>query len=182
MVASLKSKWGDGWRSRVKSMWDKVIGRLGFNRRKKVRFQPEANVYEFERQLLGGGGVPENDAMSLGLGPKLVSNYSLPLAEKFGKDEYASSGYLAEDERARLLSQWERPKSLEARINRDVGPELTMLRQYRKETETNPRDQRMMPTTQTEAIQMGSKDEAVARRVAAVPTKPRCVRCAVERW
>ena len=56
------------WRGRLKSLLAKVTHACGINRPRKVRFQPEANVFEFERQLLGGGGVPENDHASLGLG------------------------------------------------------------------------------------------------------------------
>ena len=35
---------------------------------RKVHFQEQTSVFEFERQLLGGGGVPDGDAASLGLG------------------------------------------------------------------------------------------------------------------
>ena len=37
---------------------------------RRVRFSEDAAVYEFERQLLGGGGVPDGDAVALGLGPR----------------------------------------------------------------------------------------------------------------
>jgi hypothetical protein len=56
------------WRGHLKSLLVKVSHAVGLNRQRKVRFQPEADVFEFERQLLGGGGVPENDHASLGLG------------------------------------------------------------------------------------------------------------------
>ena len=37
---------------------------------RQVTFKEETCVFEFERQLLGGGGVPDGDAVGLGLGPR----------------------------------------------------------------------------------------------------------------
>ena len=37
---------------------------------RKVSFREQTSVFEFERQLLGGGGVPDGDAVALGLGPR----------------------------------------------------------------------------------------------------------------
>ena len=37
---------------------------------RRVTFQEQIYVFEFERQLLGGGGVPDGDAVALGLGPR----------------------------------------------------------------------------------------------------------------
>ncbi|KAL1525047.1 hypothetical protein AB1Y20_019920 [Prymnesium parvum] len=153
------------WRGRLKSLLDKVTQGLGFHLARKVRFVPEASVYEFERKLLGGGGVPENDVMSLGLG-QLVNERSLPLAEKQSKDEYASSGYLDCDERTRLLEQWEERTTLKAKLAGEVGPELQTLQRKRSETKSSSRDQRFMPANQIEAIEMASKDEAIAKKMA----------------
>ena len=44
------------------------IGWPGGSSSRQVRFKEETNVFEFERQLLGGGGVPDGDAVGLGLG------------------------------------------------------------------------------------------------------------------
>ena len=161
------------WRGRLKTLVDKVSKGLGFNRPRKVRFQEQANVFEFERQLAGGGGVPEHDSMALGLGPKLVSAYSLPLAEKQGKDDYASTGYLDIEERTRLLAQWEKKRALEVRLSREVGPELEELQRLRTETAQSPKDQRYMPTNAEEAIEVASKDEAFAKKVVSVKLKSR---------
>ena len=37
---------------------------------RRVSFHEQATVVEFERQLNGGGGVPDGDAVALGLGPR----------------------------------------------------------------------------------------------------------------
>ena len=42
---------------------------------RKVRFHASTSVFEFERQLLGGGGVPDGDTVALGLGPKCALSY-----------------------------------------------------------------------------------------------------------
>ena len=57
-------------RSFLQRMLNKVCVSLGLptTSSRKVRFQPSAAVYEFERQVLGGGGVPDGDGVSLGLG------------------------------------------------------------------------------------------------------------------
>jgi len=78
---------------------------VGLSRARRVRFQPNCTVLEFERELFGGGGVPEADNVSLGLSPKLFGTYSVTLADKHGKDEYAASGYLESSVKAQLLSQ-----------------------------------------------------------------------------
>lgn len=161
------------WRGRLKSILEKVSSGLGFQRPRKVRFQPEANVFEFERQLGGGGGVPERDAMALGLGPKLVSSYSKPLAEKQGKDEYAATGYLDIHERTRLLSQWEKRRALEVKLQSEVGPELETLQRQRSETASSARDQRYMPMNQDEANAVAARDEEFAKKM--MTFKPRRV-------
>lgn len=55
------------WVGRVFGRLASSLGLSGSSR--KVRFQ-NATIYEFERQLLGGGGVPDGDAVALGLGPR----------------------------------------------------------------------------------------------------------------
>ena len=37
---------------------------------RKVQFHEQTSVFEFERQIGGGGGVPDGDAVALGLGPR----------------------------------------------------------------------------------------------------------------
>ena len=84
---------------------------------RKVRFQASTSVFEFERQLLGGGGVPDGDTVALGLGPKYaclfdrhstmirtcrtshslhvkcrcVNTSVVPLTDKDDKDEYGEA-------------------------------------------------------------------------------------------
>lgn len=128
---------------------------------RKVRFQPEANVFEFERQLLGGGGVPDGDAVALGLGPRCVNTYASPLVEKEGKDEYASAGYLDIEQRTELLNEWSSRPSLKVQLER-ATPEIVKLQRAREETATNPRDQRFMPTNITEAVMLATQDEEEA--------------------
>ena len=71
---------------RVTSSLRKALG-IGWTgaRARKVRFERDAVVYAFERQLYGGCGVPDGDSVSLGLGPKLVTSYNVPLEEKSDK-------------------------------------------------------------------------------------------------
>lgn len=56
------------------------IGLASHERQRTVRFQSQAAVFEFERQLLGGGGVPDGDAVALGLGPRCACALSLQRA------------------------------------------------------------------------------------------------------
>jgi hypothetical protein len=56
------------------------LGLTSSRRERTVRFQPSAAVYEFERQLLGGGGVPDGDTVALGLGPRCVRRWKSRLA------------------------------------------------------------------------------------------------------
>ena len=125
---------------------------------RRVRFQPEASVYEFERQLAGGGGVPDGDAVALGLGPKCVNTYLSPLAEKQDKNEYAFSGYLDVQQRAQLLSEWAVRSSIKEELDR-VRPEFERLQRAREETASNPKDQRFMPSNIDEALVLASHDE-----------------------
>ena len=67
MVAKAKSK------GLVRRMFGRLCSSLGIaHTSRKVRFQ-NATIYEFERQLLGGGGVPDGDTVALGLGPRCAS-------------------------------------------------------------------------------------------------------------
>jgi len=165
-VTSQGSPSSSAWRGKLRNLFAKVtqLGRSSARRPRKVRFQPEADVFEFERQLLGSGGVPENDTASLGLGFTLVNSYTLPLAEKGNKDEYAATGYLDLETRIGLLSSWEKPKALQMKMQRQVGPELEELRRKRSETASSPKDQRFMPASLEEAVELGQTDEEVARK------------------
>ena len=54
----------------VRRVFGRLASSLGLSGgSRKVRFE-NATIYEFERQLLGGGGVPDGDAVALGLGPR----------------------------------------------------------------------------------------------------------------
>mmetsp|Transcript_27497 Transcript_27497/g.90445 ORF Transcript_27497/g.90445 Transcript_27497/m.90445 type:complete len:213 (+) Transcript_27497:27-665(+) len=143
---------------------------VGLSRARRVRFQPNCTVLEFERELFGGGGVPEADNVSLGLSPKLFGTYSVTLADKHGKDEYAASGYLESSVKAQLLSQWEDEPVLEERL--EVASEIERTRRERQESASSRRDQRQMPANTEEALEVAAKD-AMAAREAARPRKAR---------
>lgn len=129
--------------------------------------------------LLGGGGVPEGDNVSLGLGPRLISAYKSPLVDKQDKDQYAGSGYLEVQRRKQLLGEWEPQGKLQTELE-VVGSEISRLQQLRSETASSPRDQRFMPTNQSEAVEVASRDEAIARKVVATKPKPSSLRGAAE--
>jgi len=133
--------------------------------RRSVRFEEKASIYEFERQLFGGGGVPDEDAVSLGLGPKLVTTYSSPLAEKQDKDEYACHGFLGPAERAQLLSEWASRQLINRELSQNVAPVVEQTRRERIESAHSRLDQRRMPTSESEAIQIALQDALVARRM-----------------
>lgn len=92
-------------RRKSNSLLTGALRSVGISRGRRVRFQPHATVLEFEREFFGGGGVPDGDNVSLGLSPKLVDTYSIDLAEKQDKDQYAANGYLDPTVKAELLSQ-----------------------------------------------------------------------------
>jgi len=92
-------------RRKSSSLLTGALRSIGIGRNRRVRFQPKITVLAFERELFGGCGVPDGDNVSLGLSPKLVDTYSVNLAEKQNKDEYAASGYLCQSVKAELLSQ-----------------------------------------------------------------------------
>ena len=58
--------------SLVSRVFSTVIRACGLqtSRRRRVRWGQNNNVFTFERQLFGGGGVPDGDEVSLGLGPR----------------------------------------------------------------------------------------------------------------
>lgn len=143
---------------------------LNTGRIRKVRFQTDAAVYAFERQLFGGGGVPDQDSVSLGLGPKLVDSYKLPLAEKSDKDEYACSGLLDPDEKTELLSEWSNRVTLTHQLLKNTRL-LEATRRGRMESASSSRDQRLMPASEQEAVEIGLRDAAIANRVAAKATE-----------
>lgn len=66
------------------------MGLVSSERQRTVRFQQQAAVYEFERQLLGGGGVPDGDTVALGLGPKCV-----PSSAGDGSISFSARAFLA---------------------------------------------------------------------------------------
>lgn len=121
-------------------------------------------MLEFERELFGGGGVPDEDNVSLGLSPKLVDTYSVALAEKQGKDEYAAQGYLDPDVKVELLSQWYTEPVMQTLIEGGIAEELEQTRKHREETANSRRDQRQMPASEAEALEIAKKDAVAARR------------------
>lgn len=155
-------------KSFLRRLVSKVTNALGFTARssRRVRFQPDAAVYEFERQILGGGGVPDGDGVSLGLGNRCVNTFLSPLSDSEGKDEYASVGYLDIDHRTKLLQEWSTKHTIKQQIER-TKCELEQLQRERDETASSPRDQRYMPSNMGEAMLLASQDEeeAVAARV-----------------
>ena len=145
----------------------------GFRRRRSkagtgraVRFQSKAVVFEFERQLFGGGGVPDADAVSLGLGPRLICSYESPLGEKQDKDEYACTGFLDTSERTQLLREWSSQPLLKRQLTQHVAPIVERTRRERSESASSRKDQRRMPATEEEALQMALQDAMAARRAA----------------
>ena len=157
---------------------DQLLARLGIrhandaNRRckkkhTKVHFKPHVSVLEFERQLFGGGGVPDADCVSLGLGPRLVTHASATLGDKATKDEYACSGFLEEQRRAELLSEWASKPKLRSQLERVVSPELERTRRERSESAASRKDQRRTPISEAEALKSAQRDAAFAKRVAA---------------
>ena len=89
-----------------------MSARSNGQRARRVSFQPTTAVFEFERQLFGGGGMPDDDNVSLGLGPRLLGKYEGPLVEKDGKDEYGGTGSLREEERLELLAEFESEQTI----------------------------------------------------------------------
>ena len=122
--------------------------------RRSVRFEETASIYEFERQLFGGGGVPgaltrwpslplslidcvassDEDAVSLGLGQKLVTTYTSPLAEKQNKDDYACHGFLGPSQRVQLLSEWASRQFINRELSHHVAPVVERTRRERIES------------------------------------------------
>ena len=139
-----------------------TIGISGVGSR-KVRFQSSTSVLEFERQLLGGGGVPDGDTVALGLGPKVVHSYVAPLTDKEDKDEYASTGYLDVTQRTQLLSEWAPSAKAAKGELAKAAPELERLQRAREESASSPRDQRYMPSNMGEALLVANRDQEEAR-------------------
>ena len=139
-----------------------LLKKIGFSSKKsKVSFHEQTSVFEFERQLLGGGGVPDGDAVALGLGPRCVTTYFSPLSDKEDKEEYASNGYLNAAQRTKLLSEWQPKPAVKAALDR-ARPEIEKLQRSRDETALSPRDQRYMPSNMGEAQLLAARDEEEA--------------------
>ena len=90
----------------------------GTGRELTVPMPSQTSVFEFERQLFGGGGVPDDDSVSLGLGPRLVGTYEGPLHEKEAKDEYGCTGSLEESARAQLLAEFSSQSAVKRELSR----------------------------------------------------------------
>ena len=145
----------------------KLVSRLMSGRREKKRrvsFGSTTTVFEFERKVFGGGGVPDDDATALGLGPKLMGKSELPLQEKDGKDEYGCSGCLGPRERAELLAQFASPKAIQKEIDSHVSPLVERTQRERAETAVSAEEQRYMPNSTEEAVHLAMQDAAVARK------------------
>ena len=145
----------------------KLVSRLMSGRKEKKRrvsFGSTATVFEFERRVFGGGGMPDDDSTALGLGPKLMSTSQLPLQEKDGKDEYGCTGCLGPEERAALLAEFATPTDIEDELRTHVTPLVERTQRERAETANSEEEQRYMPNSTEEAVNMAKQDEAVARK------------------
>jgi hypothetical protein len=145
----------------------KLVSRLMSGRKEKKRrvsFGTTATVFEFERKVFGGGGMPDDDSTALGLGPRLVGTSELPLQEKDGKDEYGCSGCLGPQERADLLAQFATPKAIQKELDTHVSPLVERTQRERAETAVSEEEQRYMPNSTEEAVNLAMQDAAVARK------------------
>mmetsp|Transcript_16328 Transcript_16328/g.32982 ORF Transcript_16328/g.32982 Transcript_16328/m.32982 type:complete len:178 (-) Transcript_16328:237-770(-) len=144
----------------------KLVSRLMSGRRgkRRVSFGSTATVFEFERMVFGGGGVPDDDATALGLGPKLENMSEVPLQEKDGKDEYGCSGCLAASERAELLAQFASPKALQKELDAHISPLVERTQRERAETAVSAEEQRYMPSSTEDAVNLAMQDAEVARK------------------
>ena len=123
----------------------KTVSSSGGKLSRRVSFRSTITVFEFERKVFGGGGMPDDDATALGLGPKLMSTSEIPLQEKDGKDAYGSFGYLGERARAKLLAQFASPEVIQKELDSYVSPLLERTRRERAETRASPEEQWYMP-------------------------------------
>jgi len=139
---------------------------------RRVSFQPTTAVYEFERQPFGGGGIPDDDGVSLGLSPNLLNSYAGPLHEKDEKDEYGGTGALAEEQRVQLLAEFSSERKVKRELDSYVAPMILRTRRERQETAESEEEQRYMPGSLEEAVRVAQEDEEFARKIS-VSTK-RC--------
>lgn len=78
----------------------------------------------------------------------------------------ASSGYLDEETRTKLLSEWAPSlKASKAQLDK-ARPEIEKLQRAREETASSPRDQRYMPSNMCEAVLVAARDEEEAQEAA----------------
>lgn len=131
---------------------------------RRVSFRSTTAVYEFERQPFGGGGIPDDDGVSLGLSPRLLNSYAGPLHEKDEKDEYGGSGALAEEQRLQLLAEFSSERKVKRELDSIVAPMILRTRRERQETAESEEEQRYMPGSLEEAVRVAQEDEEFARR------------------
>ena len=141
-----------------------MSSRSNVQRTRRVSFHGKTSVYEFERQLFGGGGVPDDDAVSLGLGPRLMNSYEGPLQEKDAKDEYGCTGSLAEEDREKLLAEFSSQKAVKRELDTHITPVVLRTQRERAETAVSAEEQRYMPTSEEEAHRVATEDAVVARK------------------
>lgn len=78
----------------------------------------------------------------------------------------ASAGYLDEETRTKLLSEWApSAKASKAQLEK-ARPEIERLQRAREETASSPRDQRYMPSNMGEAQLVAARDEEEALEAA----------------
>ncbi|KAJ1622725.1 hypothetical protein T492DRAFT_1060313 [Pavlovales sp. CCMP2436] len=133
---------------------------------RKVSFGP-CKVTEFERLLCGGGGVPDGDVVSLGLG-RPVRTYEMTPRDRSrtaDKDTYCMRGCLDARKRAELLCEWMRKKEYLVLLRKIVKPELLRLQRGREASNAVPNHLRDMPCSLNEALAQARADEVVAAKL-----------------
>jgi len=169
---------GDTLRKKLGELRDSISDRFGIAKATKtapgkkskrgVHFGPVV-VTEFERLLCGGGGVPDGDVVSLGLGSP-VRTYQTEVRERGAnndKDSYCYKGFLDVRKRVHLLRQWMPKKEYLQLLRNTVKPELSKLRRNREESNSVGVNMREMPASLAEALAQAKADAAAAARACA---------------
>ncbi|KAG8464923.1 hypothetical protein KFE25_012286 [Diacronema lutheri] len=161
---------------RLGELRDTLSDRLGIAKKRtsprKGRATPRkvtfgaVKVTEFERLLCGGGGVPDGDVVSLGLGREVRSYETAPRdrPRTADKDTYCVRGCLDVRKRAQLLCEWMRKRDYLTQLRKLVKPQLLRVQRGREASNAVPAHCRDMPTSLAEAVAVARADEAAAVR------------------